>query len=53
MILQLLDVDFSNQTYACYHADIVPETITVGELRELLQKQQQQKALAAANGMPC
>ena len=33
------------------HADIVPETITVGELRELLQKQQQeQKALAAANG---
>ena len=32
------------------HADIVPETITVGELRQLLQKQQQQKALAAANG---
>lgn len=32
-------------------ADIVPETITVGELRELLAKQQQdQKALAAANG---
>lgn len=35
------------------HADIVPETITVGELRELLAKQQaEQKALAAANGAP-
>lgn len=31
--------------------DIVPETITVGELRELLAKQQQeQKAAAAAKG---
>ncbi|KAK9787375.1 hypothetical protein WJX73_008666 [Symbiochloris irregularis] len=36
---------------ADFLADIVPETITVGELRELLAKQQQeQKAAAAAKG---
>lgn len=37
---------------ADFLADIVPETITIGELRELLAKQQQDKALTAAHGSP-